>query len=112
MVAPYRHLSNIESLTEDEHCELNELLLLSVKALKKKFKPHGFNLGMNLGAVAGAGIDHHIHYHIVPRFTGDTNFLPTVGGTKLHSVGLDRIYEELKPEFDRYGKSMQEKWEK
>ena len=104
MVVPYRHLKNIESLTPEEHSEMIELMVESVKILKKKFKPHGFNLGMNLGAVAGAGIEYHLHYHIVPRFQGDTNFLSAVGQTKLQSIGLDRIYDELRPEFDHYSK--------
>ncbi len=104
LVVPYRHLKHIESLTEDEHAEMIELVVLSVKLLKKKFKPHGLNIGMNIGAVAGAGIEYHLHYHIVPRFNGDTNFLPVVGKTKLQSVGLNIIYERLKPEFDRYKK--------
>ena len=102
MVVPYRHLKKLESLTDAEHSEMIQLMVLSVKILKKIFKPHGFNLGMNLGAVAGAGIKHHLHYHIVPRCIGDTNFLPAVGKTRLMSIGLDRIYDKLKPEFDRY----------
>ncbi len=104
MVVPYRHLKNIENLTPEEHSEMIKLMVLSVRILKKKFKPHGINLGMNLGAVAGAGIEYHLHYHIVPRFTGDTNFLPVIGETKLQSVDINIIRNALKPEFDRYMK--------
>ena len=106
MVVPYRHLKKIETLSPEEHSEMIELVVESVKILKKKFKPHGFNLGMNLGAVAGAGIEYHLHYHIVPRFQGDTNFLPAVGQTKLQSIGLEKIYDALKPEFDRYSEKL------
>lgn len=101
LIAPYRHLRNVENLKPDEHHEMIELVVESVKILKRRFKPHGFNLGMNLGAVGGAGFKDHLHYHVVPRFTGDANFLPVIGKTNLVSIGLERIYNELKPEFDR-----------
>lgn len=102
MVVPYRHLHDVEKLTDEENREMNDLIIETIRILKRRFKPHGFNIGMNLGAIGGAGIEYHLHWHVVPRYTGDINFLAAIGKTKLHSVGLDIIYEELKPEYDQY----------
>ncbi|MCP4634656.1 MAG: HIT domain-containing protein [candidate division Zixibacteria bacterium] len=108
MIVPYRHLRNVENLKTGEHHEMIDLVVQSIRILKKIFKPHGFNTGMNLGAVAGAGIEYHLHYHVVPRFNGDINFLPAIGKTKLLSIGLDLIHDALKPEFDRYAMKVSE----
>ena len=88
MVVPYRHESELENLTAEENLELMELLQQCTCALKSVCRPHGFNLGMNVGAVAGAGIDDHLHFHLVPRWNADTNFMPIVGHTKVVSEGL------------------------
>ncbi len=98
MVAPYRHVGNIEELTNEEVLNLYSLVSLSVEAIKRSMKPQGFNIGLNLGRVAGAGIEGHLHIHIVPRWNGDTNFMPVIGDTKVIVQALRESYEELKNE--------------
>ncbi|MCF8355603.1 MAG: HIT domain-containing protein [Melioribacteraceae bacterium] len=88
LVIPKRHISNFTDLTLEEKAEVMELLDRSVKALEESVKPHGFNIGANLGKAAGAGIDQHLHFHIVPRWNGDTNFMPTLGEVKVISQDL------------------------
>lgn len=88
MVIPYRHLSNFTELNEKELSELMQLVQLSMKALEEVVKPHGFNVGMNLGKAAGAGIHQHLHIHVLPRWTGDTNFMPAIGEVKIISQDL------------------------
>jgi len=75
-----------------------QLINLSIKALRNLYSPAGFNVGLNLGAVAGAGIYDHVHYHVVPRWTGDTNFMPVIGKTKIISQDLKIGYEKIKAE--------------
>jgi ATP adenylyltransferase len=96
MVAPIRHIGEMEKLDDDEMLELMHLVQLCIKLLKKELKPQGFNLGVNLGKIAGAGIADHLHIHIVPRWEGDTNFMPILGKTKVVSIGLEEMYERLK----------------
>ena len=96
MVAPIRHIGQLEKLTQTEMLELMELQQLCVKLLKKELKPQGFNTGMNLGKIAGAGIADHIHIHVVPRWEGDTNFMPILGKTKIVSIGLEEMYQKLR----------------
>jgi ATP adenylyltransferase len=101
MVAPYRHVGKLEKLREEELFDLALLSQRCVKILKKTMKPHGFNLGMNLEKISGAGVADHLHVHVVPRWTGDTNFMPVVGETKLISVALKDVYNQLKDEFKK-----------
>jgi len=96
LIAPYRHIGNLDDLTDDETTEHITLLKLSLKLLADVTKPAGFNLGMNLGKVSGAGLDDHIHSHIVPRWLGDTNFMAVTANTKVVSEGLADIYKKLK----------------
>lgn len=96
MVAPYRHARNIESLTDEEIRDMLLVVKKAVAALRKAFKPEGFNMGINIGKVAGAGVLGHIHMHIVPRWKGDTNFMPILSDTKLVSESLDDTYAALK----------------
>lgn len=96
MVAPYRHLSALALMTRLERAEHYELVSRCVDWLTSLMKPHGFNIGMNLGQVAGAGIEDHIHSHVVPRWNGDTNFMPVVGDTKVVSESLAATYRKLK----------------
>ncbi len=88
MVVPRRHLSDFSDLSEEEMNEVMKLVKKVIKALKKIMKPHGFNFGANLGKAAGAGIDQHLHFHIVPRWNGDTNFMPALGEIKVISQDL------------------------
>ncbi len=96
MIAPYRHVGRWEDLTDDELLEIMKLSQMMIKVLKKVMSPHGFNLGVNLGRVAGAGIDDHVHLHIVPRWNGDTNFMPVIADTKVIPESLEEAYRELK----------------
>ncbi|WP_457741772.1 HIT family protein [Thermococcus sp.] len=96
MVAPYRHVANWEELTDEELLEIMKLTQLMIRAIKKAMKPDGFNLGVNLGRVAGAGIESHVHLHIVPRWNGDTNFMPVIADTKVIPESLEEAYDELK----------------
>ncbi len=96
MVVPYCHISSISELKTEA---LTEWLTLTDKAmqwLNKAFNPEGFNLGMNLGKIAGAGIEDHLHLHIVPRWTGDTNFMTTVNQTRIQSQSMEEICQEIK----------------
>jgi len=95
MVAPYRHVGNLDETDEMELKEHFELVKMGVKLLTNMVKPAGFNLGMNLGRIAGAGIDDHIHTHIVPRWQGDTNFMPVISETKVLSEALVQTYRLL-----------------
>ncbi|GAB4374401.1 MAG: HIT domain-containing protein [Calditrichia bacterium] len=95
MVVPYEHSGDVLNLSPDIEAEMFSLIQLSVAALTKLWKPHGFNIGMNLGRVAGAGVADHLHYHIVPRWQGDTNFMPVLADTKVISEALKKSYEKL-----------------
>lgn len=95
MVAPYRHIASLLDTEEDELKEHNELVKMSVRLLTNIIKPTAFNIGMNLGKIAGAGVADHIHSHIVPRWQGDTNFMPVVGHTKVLSQALEQTYKKL-----------------
>ncbi len=101
MVAPYRHVAEMEALGAEEGLEGFAMLRRSVEALKEAFQPQGFNIGMNLGRVAGAGIPDHLHFHVVPRWGGDTNFMPILGETKVLPEMLDETYAKLRPHFLR-----------
>ena len=98
MVVPKRHCLNLEQLDNNELKELFELLKASMRVLKASFHPQGFNIGMNIGKVGGAGEDH-LHLHIVPRWAGDTNFMPVIGKTKIISEYLDKTYQKLHSTF-------------
>ncbi|HPI73985.1 MAG TPA: HIT domain-containing protein [bacterium] len=99
MVVPYRHSADLDALTAAEQSEMMSLLGRCTTILTQQLKPHGFNIGMNLGRTAGAGIDDHLHFHIVPRWSGDTNFMPVTGHTKVLSQGLQESWDQLKPWF-------------
>jgi ATP adenylyltransferase len=101
MVVPYKHTGNILDLNDEEMLDLQKTINKSVQVLRNVMKPHAMNIGMNLGRTAGAGIDEHIHYHIVPRWDGDTNFMPIISGTKVVSESLQASYEKLSSEFKK-----------
>lgn len=100
MVAPFRHVGDLGAIETDEFAEVDALLTRSVRALEEEMEPHGFNLGMNLGRVAGAGIPGHLHWHVVPRWNGDTNFMPVVGQTRVLPELLDETYARLLPRLE------------
>jgi ATP adenylyltransferase len=100
MVAPLRHVGELEELTDDEMIDAGHLQQRSVRALRDEMDPHGFNVGMNLGRVAGAGVPGHVHWHVVPRWNGDTNFMPVIGHTRVLPESLDDTYKKLKPRFE------------
>lgn len=101
MIAPYKHLSSFERAKKESTDEMTNLLKLSLKVLKKKYCPQGFNTGMNLGKCAGAGVADHYHLHVIPRWTGDSHFMPIVGETKVMIEDLETTYDQLFPLFQK-----------
>jgi ATP adenylyltransferase len=99
MVAPYRHVAGLEGLADEELHEHFEIVRRSIKILKQVFKPGGFNIGINMGKVAGAGIDDHFHTHIVPRWQGDTNFMSVLSDVRVVPAALAETYEKLRGNF-------------
>ncbi|HZD01763.1 MAG TPA: HIT domain-containing protein [Actinomycetes bacterium] len=99
MVAPYRHIGDFVDLTDEELAETMAFTRIAVRALREGSDAHGFNLGMNLGQIAGAGIADHLHLHLVPRWGGDTNFMPVVGQTKVLPELLSETWQRLRPWF-------------
>ncbi len=99
MVAPARHTGDFESLGSDEMGDIDRLLRECVRVLREGEAPHGFNIGMNLSRSAGAGIPDHLHWHVVPRWTGDTNFISIVGETRVLPQLLAETYARLRPLF-------------
>ncbi len=95
MIVPYRHQGRLGTLADDELLELMRNTDLSVRALEAAFHPEGFNVGMNLGRAAGAGIDDHLHIHVVPRWVGDTNFMPVLADVKVIPEHLEATYRRL-----------------
>lgn len=101
MVVPYRHTHDMPGLTTDETAEMFSLCQRAVRVLDKLMGPHGYNLGMNVGKVAGAGIDQHLHMHVVPRWNGDTNFMPVLGDVRVVSEALDSTWTRMKEAWDQ-----------
>jgi ATP adenylyltransferase len=96
LIAPLKHVADFESLNDEELLEINKLIVACQKALRLAVSPHGFNVGVNLGRCAGAGVPGHLHIHIVPRWDGDTNFMEVCGGTDVISQGMRELYTQLK----------------
>lgn len=101
MIVPIRHVGELEDLTVEEAAEFFELTRLTVRMMRQAYRPRSFNLGMNIGRESGAGIPEHLHMHVVPRWVGDTNFMPVIGQTKIMSVPLDMVYDRLRHEFEK-----------
>lgn len=101
LIPPYRHIADITELTDEENLEIMQLTQKCAVALKEVMRPDGFNVGMNLGTPAGAGIADHLHVHIVPRWNGDTNFMPVLADVKVIPEALEKTYDKLKSVFDR-----------
>ena len=99
MVVPYRHLPTPLALTSTEMAEIGTLIQRSMDAITSVYNPQGFNIGMNVGQAAGAGLKDHIHIHVVPRWNGDTNFVPVVGDVKIIPESLEVTWDRLKNAF-------------
>jgi len=99
MVAPYRHVASLEELTTEELHEHFEIVSRSLRVLREAFTPQGFNIGVNIGKVAGAGLEGHVHTHIVPRWQGDTNCMPVVSETKVVPEAVAETYKKLEGKF-------------
>lgn len=99
MVSPLRHVGEIDALTREELAQIMDLCLKGLAILRSNFNPQGFNIGANLGQVAGAGHPGHFHMHVVPRWEGDTNFMPVVAGSKVLPETLEETYRRLQPHF-------------
>jgi ATP adenylyltransferase len=102
MVVPHVHVATLEELDAETLAELMALTQRSLRVLREAYGPQGFNVGMNIGEVAGAGVAGHIHLHIVPRWGGDNNYMSTVSGTRVIPEWLDQTYERLRPLFEVY----------
>lgn len=101
MIAPYKHTGDLQELNLDEMNELISYTQIWEAAIREAMNPQGFNIGMNIGRVAGAGVEDHLHIHVVPRWSGDTNFMPVIGETKVIPMNLDEAYDLLKSTYEQ-----------
>jgi len=101
MVAPVKHVPSIEVLSDEELLDLMKVVNLVIKAVREEYRPQGFNVGINIGRVAGAGIESHVHVHIVPRWSGDTNFMPVIAGTKVLPEDLRTTWMRVRRAIER-----------
>ncbi|MBN2256153.1 MAG: HIT domain-containing protein [Deltaproteobacteria bacterium] len=101
LIVPFRHVNTVEGMTMDEKVEMMELLDCSVKCLREALHPEGFNIGINIGKAGGAGVDDHLHMHIVPRWTGDTNFATVLGEVRVIPEDVEETRNMLSPFFDK-----------
>jgi ATP adenylyltransferase len=102
LIAPKRHTGDITEINSDELNELMTHQVMAVKVLESIYKPQGFNIGANLGRAAGAGVPGHLHYHVLPRWNGDTNFMPIVADTKVFSQSFDESYQQIADGFRKF----------
>ncbi|MBN1848603.1 MAG: HIT domain-containing protein [Deltaproteobacteria bacterium] len=107
LVAPIRHLSDMEALTDEESLDLLLTVRRVIAILKKTMNPEGFNVGLNLGQVAGAGVEDHMHFHIVPRWNGDNNFMTVLGDVRMIPEHIRDTYRKLKPYFEALRQSIE-----
>jgi len=101
LVAPQKHVARLDELGRDVEAELHQTLTRMVGILERLMRPEGFNIGMNLGHVAGAGLPGHLHWHIVPRWNGDTNFMPVLAGVNVIPQSLEALWEVMRHEMDK-----------
>ncbi len=101
LIVPNRHVSNLRELAANEQLALSDMINHGIKALEENLNPAGFNIGLNMGRTAGAGIDDHIHWHVVPRWAGDHNFMPVLAETRVISEYVTATYRKLRPYFER-----------
>ena len=99
MVAPYEHIGRLQEIPVETTAEMMALAQAAMGRLEEVYEPHGYNVGLNQGRVAGAGVEHHIHLHVVPRWGGDTNFMPVIADTKVMPQTLEQSYAALKGAF-------------
>jgi ATP adenylyltransferase len=99
MIAPYEHVGRIQDIPSETTAEMMALSQQAITLLQAKYEPHGFNVGFNQGRVAGAGVEHHIHMHVVPRWGGDTNFMPVLADTRVMPQTLEQTFEALNGAF-------------
>ena len=104
MVVPYKHAGELSSLEPGDYSEMLSICSHAVRIMRERMEADGFNMGLNIGAVAGAGITDHIHMHLVPRWNGDSNFLPVLGETKCMPEYLEETYDRLAGDFSKIGK--------
>ena len=100
MVAPYEHVASLPTVDAETLAEMMSLAQQAMRALEEVYAPQGYNVGFNQGRVAGAGVEHHIHMHVVPRWGGDTNFMPVIGDTRVMPQSLEDSYAALKGHFE------------
>jgi ATP adenylyltransferase len=100
MVAPYQHVATLPELSAETVAEVMALTQRAMETLEERYSPHGYNVGFNQGRVAGAGVEHHIHLHVVPRWGGDTNFMPVLADTRVMPQSLEQSYAALQGAFD------------
>ena len=98
MIISNKHTPSLDKLADEEILDINKTLIRMTSVLKRVLKPEGFNVGINIGKLAGAGIERHVHWHLVPRWLGDTNFMPVVAETKVISQSLLELYTQIKKE--------------
>jgi len=103
MIAPFKHTADMYALSDEELLEISRTVRFAVKLLAETMQPDGFNLGVNLGRTAGAGVADHVHWHIVPRWNGDTNFMPVIADTKVLPESLLATYDKLKEKIAELG---------
>ena len=104
LVSPIRHVSSLDQLSNEESLDLLQMVRESIDVLKKIMNPEGFNVGLNLGLVAGAGIEDHLHFHVVPRWNGDTNCMTVLGEVRVIPEHIKETHKKLRAEFDRQSK--------
>ncbi|MET1102269.1 MAG: HIT domain-containing protein [Pyrodictiaceae archaeon] len=107
MIVPYKHVASLEDLDDETMLEISRFTKIALRALREALRPHGFNIGVNIGRVAGAGIEDHVHVHIVPRWNGDANFMPVIAGAKIIPQDVKETYRLLKPVFKKVYREMQ-----
>lgn len=101
LVAPWRHVAALEDLTDEEIADLMKKVQTCVRILRRTMRPDGFNVGLNLGAAAGAGVESHLHFHVVPRWEGDTNFMTVFADVRSIPEHLRQTYDKLRPHFEK-----------
>ncbi len=104
MIVPFDHQPSLELLVPETRAEIMELASLAILVLRREYRPEGFNLGINIGEVAGAGIAGHVHLHVVPRWAGDTNFMSTLGGTRVLPETLEDTYRRVRGRWEELGR--------